>query len=93
MLGDPLPCQHEGECPYTRKWDFDPDEVDVLIGHYAHAHKRKVIAGRTVIVDEFPKGAYETFPLYVARPFDRSWEDGRERADYRARLGHENWTM
>ncbi|MFC6836986.1 hypothetical protein [Halomarina ordinaria] len=68
-LGRPLPCQeHEGqECPYSSKWRFDPDEHpdtgepwDVLIGHYAHAHRRTVTQGRSVILDEFPGGAYET---------------------------------
>ena len=60
-LGRPLPCQAgEHSCPYTLKWDFDPTEKDVLVGHYAHAHKRKVTASRTVIVDEFPGGAYES---------------------------------
>jgi hypothetical protein len=60
-LGRPLPCQeHEGQnCPYASKWDFDPDEFDVLIGHYSHAHKSKVTSGRTVVFDEFPD-AYET---------------------------------
>ncbi|WP_101294165.1 hypothetical protein [Halegenticoccus soli] len=61
-LGEPLPCQrHEGqECPYTSKWRFDPDEYDVLIGHYAHGYKRKVTQGRAVVFDEFPAGTYET---------------------------------
>ena len=60
-LGRPLPCQeHEGQnCPYASKWDFDPDEFDVLIGHYSHAYKSKVTSGRTVVFDEFPN-AYET---------------------------------
>ena len=61
VLDRPLPCQeHDGQrCPYASKWDFDPDEYDVLIGHYNHAHKTKVTAGRTVVFDEFPD-AYET---------------------------------
>ncbi|WP_128906762.1 hypothetical protein [Halorubrum amylolyticum] len=73
VLGRPLPCQeHEGHrCPYAEKWDVDPDTdgsadpgedapIDVLIGHYAHAHKPKVTTGRTVVFDEFPGGSYET---------------------------------
>jgi hypothetical protein len=59
-LGRPLPCQEHGSCQYASKWDFDPDDYDVLIGHYAHGHKRKVTSGRTVVYDEFPEGAYET---------------------------------
>jgi hypothetical protein len=60
-LGRPLPCQeHDGHsCPYAGFWDFDPDEYDVLIGHYNHGHKSKVTAGRTVVFDEFPD-AFET---------------------------------
>jgi hypothetical protein len=73
VLGRPLPCQaQEGaRCSYAAKWDFDPETdgsadpeedvpIDVLIGHYAHAHKPKVTTGRTVVFDEFPGGAYET---------------------------------
>lgn len=62
VLGRPLPCQeHEGQrCPYASKWDFNPDEYDVLIGHYTHAHKLKVTSGRAVVFDEFPGGAFET---------------------------------
>jgi hypothetical protein len=57
-----FPCQrHEGQrCPYAAKRDFEPDEYDVLIGHYAHAHREdKVVNGRAVVFDEFPD-AYET---------------------------------
>jgi len=62
VLGEPLPCQrHEGQdCPYTSKWDFDPDEFDILLGHYTYAHKSKVTAGRTVVFDEFPDAYEET---------------------------------
>jgi hypothetical protein len=60
-LDRPLPCQeHQGQrCPYASKWDFDPDDYDVLIGHYAHGHKHKVTSGRSVVFDESPDGAYE----------------------------------
>lgn len=57
---DALPCQAgDASCGYTRRWDFDPDDFDVLIGHYTHAHKPKVTTDRVVVVDEFT-GAYET---------------------------------
>jgi len=61
VLGRPLPCQEHdgGRCPYASKWDFDPEDYDVLIGHYNHAHKQKVTSNRTVVFDEFPN-AYET---------------------------------
>jgi hypothetical protein len=55
---DGLPCQAEGRCDYTRRWDFDPHDFDILIGHYAHAHKPKVVTDRVAVVDEFPE-AYE----------------------------------
>jgi hypothetical protein len=60
VLGRPLPCQENGPCPYKSKWDFDPDDYDVLIGHYNHAHKSKVTAGRTLVIDEFPEDSYVT---------------------------------
>ena len=73
VLGRPLPCQAgDGErCSYAAKWDFDPDTdgsadpeedepIDVLIGHYVHAHKQKTTAGRTAVFDEFPDGDFET---------------------------------
>jgi len=67
VLDRPLPCQADDRtCTYAAKWaalEAAPDAeepVDVLIGHYTHAHKRKVTAGRAVCIDEFPGGAYET---------------------------------
>ncbi|WP_141466396.1 hypothetical protein [Salinadaptatus halalkaliphilus] len=76
ILDRPLPCQvghdeNHVDCPYARKWDFDPEtdgsadpdedlQINVLIGHYTHAHREdKVVHGRTVVFDEFPGGAYE----------------------------------
>ena len=61
-LGRPLPCQEqEGqECPYSSMWRFDPDDFDVIIGHYNHAHKETVTTGRVAVFDEFPGSAYET---------------------------------
>lgn len=69
--GHPLPCQCQPtECRYTALWRFDPDEYDVLIGHYTHGHVPKATVGRTVIIDEFPD-AYETtlnqLPVAVSR--------------------------
>jgi hypothetical protein len=59
-LGEPLPCQrHEGgSCPCASLWNFDPNEFDVLLGHYTHGYKQKVTSGRTVVFDESPD-AYE----------------------------------
>jgi len=65
LLGRPLPCQCDDdgnhvECPYAAKWRFDPDEYDVLIGHYTHAYKPDVTTGRVAVLDEFPGDAYQT---------------------------------
>lgn len=61
VLDRPLPCQADGRrCPYASKWDFEPEEYDVLIGHYTHAHKRRVTEGRAAVFDEFPDEAFET---------------------------------
>jgi hypothetical protein len=56
---DNLPCQRDG-CEYARLWDFDPDEFELLIGHPVHLSKPKVASDRTVIIDEYPGGAFET---------------------------------
>lgn len=101
-LGRPLPCQVQDghDCPYGLKWDFDPDDHpdtgepwDVLIGHYAHAHKEKVTKGRTVVVDEFPD-AYETALDSVALPGAISYflkcADGLPFDDYGDLLDHRN---
>lgn len=62
VAGEPLPCQYlDGqECPYTSQWRFEPENFDVLIGHYTHLHVPKVTVGRAVVIDESPVGAYET---------------------------------
>jgi hypothetical protein len=59
-LGRPLPCQENGTCPYASQWDIDPDEKQIIIGHYSHVHKPKVTTSRTIVMDEFPDEAYET---------------------------------
>ena len=60
VLGQSLPCHEDGACPLSRKWDFDPDDYDVLIGHYNHAHRKTVTSGRTVVFDEFPAAFSES---------------------------------
>jgi len=59
-IGRPLPCQEDGRCPYSSKWDFEPDDYDVLIGHYKHAYKTNTHSGRVAAFDEFPKDTYIT---------------------------------
>jgi hypothetical protein len=100
VLGESLPCQCDGhQCTYTSKWDFDPDDIDVLIGHYSHAYRAdKVVNGRTVVFDEFPS-AYETeigpelqgavsywLNTTPGIPFD-SWTDLLEHRDDEERRG------
>lgn len=53
-----LPCEDDGDCPYHARMQFEPDDFDVLIGHYAHAHLPQVASGRHVVVDENPADAY-----------------------------------
>jgi hypothetical protein len=73
-LGEPLPCQrHDGQqCRFTSLWDFDPDDYDVLIGHYTHAHVPSVVNGRTVVLDEFPD-AFETTLTSRLQPAVSCW--------------------
>jgi hypothetical protein len=61
-LGEPLPCDGPAgrRCSYKIGWEFDPDEFDVLIGNFLHAHVDSATQGRTVVVDEFPGDAFET---------------------------------
>jgi hypothetical protein len=49
-----LPCQQNGECSYFEERDLDPEEYDVLIGHYKHAHVAEYVKDRFVAFDEFP---------------------------------------
>jgi hypothetical protein len=55
VFNEPLPCVEDGGCPYQQTWDFDHE---VLIGHYTHAYVHPVVAGRTVVFDEFPEDAF-----------------------------------
>jgi hypothetical protein len=55
-----VPCQEDGACHYSRRWDFDADEYDVLIGNYRHAHVDSAVSGRAVVFDEDTGGAFET---------------------------------
>lgn len=61
-MNDGIPCRegHDGECPYEAMWDFDPDDYQVIIGHYKHSHVTHVTMGRTVVFDEDPAEAFTT---------------------------------
>ena len=61
-MNDDIPCrgEHDGECPYEAMWDFDPDDYQVIIGHYTHSHVTHVTIGRTVVFDEDAGDAFTT---------------------------------
>lgn len=60
--GETPPCEANGNCPYLDKMDFNPEDYDLLIGHYTHGYNEDVTKDRTVVIDEFPQQAYlETF--------------------------------
>jgi len=89
-----LPCQREGQCQYMDKRGFDPENYDVLIGHYLQAHNPKYLEGRYVAIDEFPGDAFFFEPTHNEAtraisnylkaepdlPFD-SWKDIRNNWD------------
>lgn len=60
LFGQELPCNKNGTCRYVSNRDFDPDEYEVLIGHYRHAHVPAYIRERYVAIDEFPEGEFLT---------------------------------
>lgn len=53
-FGELLPCTKGGGCPYQQRWEFVPDDYDVLIGHYTHAYKQEVVEDRRIVFDESP---------------------------------------
>lgn len=57
-FGEPLPCQKEGDCPYIAKRNVDPEDFDVLLGHYTHANVGGLVEGRFVVLDESPYGSF-----------------------------------
>lgn len=63
-FGEPLPCQEDGPCPYMEKREFNPEDYDVLIGHYLQAHNQDYIEGRYVAFDEFPGDAFFFEPTH-----------------------------
>jgi hypothetical protein len=58
---DDIPCHGDNKtCPYHAKWDFDPDDYQLIVGHYKHSHIPIVTAGRVCIFDEEPSTAFQT---------------------------------
>lgn len=54
IFGEELPCQVEGNCPYMEGREYDPEDFDVLVGHYTHAYSEEPVKDRYVALDEFP---------------------------------------
>lgn len=63
-FGRKLPCQQHGQCRYIENRNFDPEDYDVLIGHYLQAHNRDYLEERYVAIDEFPGDAYFFEPTH-----------------------------
>jgi hypothetical protein len=63
-FGRELPCQLEGQCRYMEDREFDPEDYDVLIGHYLQAHNRDYLEDRYVAIDEFPGDAFFFEPTH-----------------------------
>ncbi|MXV64436.1 hypothetical protein GS429_20665 [Natronorubrum sp. JWXQ-INN-674] len=55
-----LPCQKGSGCPYESEWDFEPDDYEVIIGHYTHAYVEIIVENRVVVIDEAPSDAFLT---------------------------------
>lgn len=60
-MNEGIPCRdhdddddEDAKCPYEAKWDFDPDNYQVIIGHYKHSHVTHVTMGRVAVFDESP---------------------------------------
>lgn len=58
LLGEDLPCQHNGQCPFIKKLDIEPDHFDIILGHYLHAYQTGWTGDRYVAIDEFPGDAF-----------------------------------
>ena len=52
------PCQPD--CPYMSNRIDNPNDYDVIIGHYTHGRDRQKIEDRTVFIDEFARSAFLT---------------------------------
>ncbi|MDB2260978.1 hypothetical protein PM035_06985 [Halorubrum ezzemoulense] len=43
QFGEELPCMRNGSCAYLSQLGFDPEDYDVLLGNYLHAHMEYVV--------------------------------------------------
>lgn len=57
-LNEDIPCMEGDDRPYLKRWDFDPDDYRIVIGHLKHAHFPMVMRGRVCAFDEEPSGAF-----------------------------------
>lgn len=58
-MGNAIPCQHEGKCPYSAACDFKPEEYELLIGHPVHANIESYALERITMFDEDAGDAFE----------------------------------
>lgn len=58
--GVQIPCEHDGSCGFKQAWEGDFDEYDILLGSYVHGYVSSAVNGRTVVIDEYPRDAFET---------------------------------
>lgn len=59
LMGEHIPCQQDGRCPYAAACDFDIETIELLIGHPVHANIESYVDGRAVLFDENAGGAFE----------------------------------
>jgi hypothetical protein len=66
LIHEWLNLHSDTDCQFVSEMrDFEPEQHQVLIGHYALANLEKYTSGRTVVVDEFPE---ESFITHVENP-------------------------
>ncbi|WP_367176677.1 hypothetical protein [Haloarcula rubripromontorii] len=66
LIHEWLNLHSDTDCQFvTEMQDFDPEQHQVLIGHYTLANLEDYTSGRTVVVDEFPE---ESFITHIEKP-------------------------
>jgi len=59
LMGEHMPCQQNGRCPYAAACDFEIEGIELLIGHPVHATIESYVKGRAVLFDENAGDAFE----------------------------------
>lgn len=66
LIHDWLNLHSNGNCQFVSEMrNFEPEQHQVLIGHYTLANLEDYTSGRTVVVDEFPE---ENFITHIEKP-------------------------